>query len=91
MKNVIKKTAERRGIVTSSFYLQNVKRVGLSPFSGGGFSDVWMGLFDGESVVLKVLRFYEENDSRSQASCKICRCNAVHPINFCTSSIARRP
>ena len=59
MKKLLRKAAELKGILPSSFYLQNVKRTGTSPFAGGGFSDVWMGEMDETQVVLKALRFFE--------------------------------
>ena len=62
MKNILKKAAELKGVVPSTLYLQAVKRTGSSPFSGGGFSDVWMGELDGISVGLKVMRFFEGTD-----------------------------
>ena len=76
MKKLLRKAAELKGILPSSFYLQNVKRTGTSPFAGGGFSDVWMGEMDETQVVLKALRFFEAVDDPENKR-QVCKLNMI--------------
>ena len=71
MRNLLKRAAQLRGVVPSSFYLQNINRIGLYPFAHGGFSDVYKGELDGSLVVLKVLRFFQALDDPDRKR-KVC-------------------
>jgi hypothetical protein len=40
-----------------------VKKTGEHPVSGGGFADIYMGLFEGRTVALKVLRVFVTDEN----------------------------
>ena len=43
----------------------NIERLGDSPISSGGFSDVWPGVYEGDkSVAIKVIRYYDYENIR---------------------------
>ena len=43
----------------------SIERLGDSPISSGGFSDVWPGAYEEDkSVAIKTIRYYMENDIR---------------------------
>jgi hypothetical protein len=53
------------GILPSSYIIPEFKiqKLGDAPISSGGFSDVWPGAYEEEqSVAIKVIRYYEEDD-----------------------------
>ena len=47
----------------SAVFLSGVKRVTSFPFSGGGYADVFRGLYEDKHVALKVLRTFGNMDS----------------------------
>ena len=44
------------GALPASFLLRGVEKTGDDPFAGGGFADIYVGSYLGETVALKVLR-----------------------------------
>ncbi|KAF9654244.1 kinase-like protein [Thelephora ganbajun] len=53
------------GILPNSYIIQesDIEKLGESPVSSGGFSDVWPGMHEGEkSVAIKIIRYYESDD-----------------------------
>ena len=43
----------------STFYIREIKRVGVHPVYGGGFADVYMGTYNEQAVALKVIRIFD--------------------------------
>ena len=58
----IRFTVEKRGILPSSIFLTGVFRNGTNFVQGGGFADVWKGVFQRRPVALKVLRLFSFPD-----------------------------
>ena len=61
-----------RGILPSSYIIpkSKIRKLGDSPISSGGFSDVWPGAYEEEeeeeekSVAIKVIRYDKSDDVR---------------------------
>ena len=58
----IRFTVDKRGILPSSIFLTGVLRNGTNFVQGGGFADVWKGVFQRKPVALKVLRLFSFPD-----------------------------
>lgn len=85
LHRALRKTCGELGILPQSYYLDNaeVKKANDVPFASGGYSDVWRGLYQGESVSIKAFRVYTTDNIKqlTKAWCKeivVCR-NLSHP------------
>ncbi|KIK56135.1 hypothetical protein GYMLUDRAFT_825171 [Collybiopsis luxurians FD-317 M1] len=58
--------SDRFQILPSPLTIQ-VRREGSNPVTGGGYADIWRGLWNERPVCLKVLRFFIEQDERARA------------------------
>ncbi|KAJ7572440.1 kinase-like domain-containing protein [Mycena floridula] len=54
-------------------HASDIVREGNNPISGGGFADIWKGLMIGQSVCLKVLRFFTTTHIRKKLLQDVCR------------------
>lgn len=63
MSVFIATAATLRGLLPSGIYLLGIQNISLRPVSGGGFADVYKGLYNGQLVALKVARIFEDDDS----------------------------
>jgi hypothetical protein len=60
----IRKIARQTGSLPSSFILQDVKKESEHAVAGGGFADVYIGVYSGQKVALKVLRVFVKANQR---------------------------
>ena len=80
---IVFSVARNRGIVPSSFFVDNIEKVGDRAIGGGGFADVWKGCFHVEvgepsaarPVALKILRTFK-NVTAAKALKQVSR---IHP------------
>ena len=56
----------KSGQLPKSMVITDVRRNVPNPIAGGGFADVWRGLYEGQEVALKVLRFFGQSESDKQ-------------------------
>jgi hypothetical protein len=73
----IRKIARKTGTLPTSFILQDVKKEleSENAVAGGGFADVYIGMYAGRRVALKVLRvFVKENQRRIIKVCFTFKC-----------------
>jgi len=64
------KICGEHGILPSSYIIpkSKIEKLGDSPFSSGGFSDVWPGGYkenegeEGRAVAIKVIRYWQSDD-----------------------------
>lgn len=61
----LNRLVEKTGVIPDCMALTGIRRQGEYPVGGGGFADVWQGLFGSEVVALKVLRIFQRTSHRS--------------------------
>lgn len=61
----LNRLVEKTGVIPDCMALTGIRRQGEYPVGGGGFADVWQGLFESEVVALKVLRIFQRTSHRS--------------------------
>ncbi|KAI3602889.1 hypothetical protein WG66_011164 [Moniliophthora roreri] len=57
---------KKHHILPESLFLKHITREGTHPLRGGGFSDIWRGIFKKQSVCLKVMRTHLEANERKR-------------------------
>jgi predicted unusual protein kinase regulating ubiquinone biosynthesis (AarF/ABC1/UbiB family) len=60
----IRKIARQTGTLPTRFILKGVTKEGENAVAGGGFADVYTGMYAGRKVALKVLRVFVKGNRR---------------------------
>lgn len=63
-RQITRKIVRQTGVPPSSLVLQSVKKTSKDAISGGGFSDVYKGEYEGKIVALKVPRMFTTEENR---------------------------
>lgn len=66
LSRVLSRIVKETGQLPTSMLIDNVRRIGANPFSGGGFADVWRGMQGDVEVAIKVLRIYGQREHGKQ-------------------------
>ncbi|KAL0572734.1 hypothetical protein V5O48_009234 [Marasmius crinis-equi] len=61
-KTCLNAVVKKYHVFPSSFFFNDIERVGEHPLGGGGFADVYKGIAEDQPVCLKVLRVHTQGD-----------------------------
>ena|SRR5882762_2419391 len=56
------KLSRTSGLYPECMMLKGLELSGNSAIDGGGFGDIWKGLFKGQEIAVKILRIFSQSD-----------------------------